>query len=339
MLPTEDLFVYVYVLIDDADQGQGHRHPGAAPARRPAAPTRRSWRSPRCAWLLGRRSEAGFLAEVARDWAHLFPVLPHQSELNRRARWLWGAFEQFRGGAGGPPARRRLPADRHQRAAGQARLPGPRPRRLDRPQWPACPVRPRRRARRVVLRLPPGGQDRPGQPASCGPGASCPAAVSERDVGTDLLESRAAAPRPARGQGVQRQGVRRVPGRLRHRRAGPAHQGPAQDHARRSCRRSSPSGATASRPPLRRSPTRWSWPATARIPSGACSPGQPRPSPPIPSCGPVSPHHRSTHITRLRSHPARSFLTRTVHTCRQLSTPRRPEMRRILDLGNCGSAP
>jgi hypothetical protein len=33
---------------------------------------------------------------VARDWAHLFPRLPHQSEANRRIRWLWGAFEQLR---------------------------------------------------------------------------------------------------------------------------------------------------------------------------------------------------------------------------------------------------
>ena len=33
---------------------------------------------------------------MARDWAHLFPVLPHQSEASRRIRWLWGAFEQFR---------------------------------------------------------------------------------------------------------------------------------------------------------------------------------------------------------------------------------------------------
>jgi hypothetical protein len=46
--------------------------------------------------LLGRRSESGFLAEVARDWGHLFPVLPHQSEANRCTRWLWGAFEQLR---------------------------------------------------------------------------------------------------------------------------------------------------------------------------------------------------------------------------------------------------
>ncbi len=46
--------------------------------------------------LLGRRSGAGFLAEVARDWPRLFPALPHQSEANRRIRWLWGAFEQLR---------------------------------------------------------------------------------------------------------------------------------------------------------------------------------------------------------------------------------------------------
>ncbi len=95
MLPTEDLFVYVYVLVDDAI---GSRVIAIAPRPGPA---------PACSdaellaialvrHLLGRRSEAGFLAEVARDWAHLFPRLPHQSEANRRIRWLWGAFEQLR---------------------------------------------------------------------------------------------------------------------------------------------------------------------------------------------------------------------------------------------------
>src|ERR1700746_399102 len=95
MMPTEDLFVYVYVLVDDAI---GSRAVAIAPRPGPA---------PGCTdaelltialvrHLLGRRSEAGFLAEVARDWSHLFPVLPHQSEANRRIRWLWGAFEQFR---------------------------------------------------------------------------------------------------------------------------------------------------------------------------------------------------------------------------------------------------
>ncbi len=95
MLPTEDLFVYVYVLVDDAI---GSRAIAIAPRPGPA---------PACSdaelltialarHLLARRSEAGFLAEVARDWAHLFPKLPHQSEANRRIRWLWGAFEQLR---------------------------------------------------------------------------------------------------------------------------------------------------------------------------------------------------------------------------------------------------
>jgi hypothetical protein len=95
MLPTEELFVYVYVLVHDlirAGVVQIPRRPGPAPACTDAellaiAQVRH---------LLGRRSESGFLAEVARDWGHLFPVLPHQSEANRRTRWLWGAFEQIR---------------------------------------------------------------------------------------------------------------------------------------------------------------------------------------------------------------------------------------------------
>src|SRR6516162_2753819 len=105
MLPTEDLFVYVYVLVDDAI---GSRAVAIAPRPGPA---------PACTdaelltialvrHLLGRRSEAGFLAEVARDWAQLFPSLPHQSQANRRIRWLWGAFEQLRAMLAA-----RLPAD------------------------------------------------------------------------------------------------------------------------------------------------------------------------------------------------------------------------------------
>jgi hypothetical protein len=105
MLPTEDLFVYVYVLVDDAI---GSRAVAIAPRPGPA---------PACTdaellaialvrHLLGRRSEAGFLAEVARDWSHLFPRLPHQSQANRRIRWLWGAFGAAAGDAGGPAARR-----------------------------------------------------------------------------------------------------------------------------------------------------------------------------------------------------------------------------------------
>ena len=95
MLSTEDLFVYVYVLIHDLVLAGAiviPPRPGPAPACTDAellaiAEVRH---------LLGRRSEAGFLAEVARDWGHLFPVLPCQSEANRRTRWLWGTFEQLR---------------------------------------------------------------------------------------------------------------------------------------------------------------------------------------------------------------------------------------------------
>ena len=95
MLATELLFVYVYCLVDDTIKGGTlviPRRPGPAPACTDAelltiALVRH---------LLGRRSESGFLAEIRRDWLHLFPQLPHQSEVNRRIRWLWGAFEQLR---------------------------------------------------------------------------------------------------------------------------------------------------------------------------------------------------------------------------------------------------
>src|SRR4051812_1351009 len=67
--------------------GQGRRRPVATPSC-----SRSRWSA--ICWA--GRSEAGFLAEVARDWAPLFPRPPHQSEVNRRIRWLSGAFEQLR---------------------------------------------------------------------------------------------------------------------------------------------------------------------------------------------------------------------------------------------------
>ena len=95
MLPTEDLFVYTYVLVDDAiSSGAIVIAPRPGPA--PACTDAELLAVALVRHLLGRRSEAGFLAEVARDWAHLFPRLPCQSEANRRIRWLWGAFEQVR---------------------------------------------------------------------------------------------------------------------------------------------------------------------------------------------------------------------------------------------------
>lgn len=95
MLPTEDLFVHVYVCVDDAIAAGAVDIP-TRPGPAPACSDAELLTIALVRHVLGRRSEAGFLAEVARDWAHLFPHLPHQSEANRRTRWLWAAFEQLR---------------------------------------------------------------------------------------------------------------------------------------------------------------------------------------------------------------------------------------------------
>jgi hypothetical protein len=82
MLATELLFVCVYCLVDDAIKAGAlliPRRPGPAPAcTDPELLTIALVRH-----LLGRRSENGFLAEIRRGWLHLFPHLPHQSEVNR----------------------------------------------------------------------------------------------------------------------------------------------------------------------------------------------------------------------------------------------------------------
>ena len=129
MLPTEDLFVYVYVLVDDAiADGVIAIPPRPGPA--PACSDAELLAIALVRHLLGRRSEAGFLAEVARDWAHLFPRLPHQSEANRRIRWLWGAFEQLRAMLAA-----RLPDDDCQQA-GTTAIPVRHPSRVRGPdQW------------------------------------------------------------------------------------------------------------------------------------------------------------------------------------------------------------
>jgi hypothetical protein len=95
MMPLSDLFVHVYVLVDDALAGGAvpvPRRPGPAPACSDAEVLAVAL----VRHLLGRPSEAAFLEEVRREWGHYFPRLPVQSEFNRRARWLWGAFEHLR---------------------------------------------------------------------------------------------------------------------------------------------------------------------------------------------------------------------------------------------------
>jgi len=93
MPPTEDLFVYVYGLVDDAISARAVAiATRAGPA--PACPDAELLAIALVRHLLGRRSEAGFLAEVARDWAHLFPRLPHQSQASRRSPAVSHHFPQ-----------------------------------------------------------------------------------------------------------------------------------------------------------------------------------------------------------------------------------------------------
>jgi len=95
MLPAEDLFVHCYVLVDDLIRDKIVRIP-PRPGPVPACADAEIITIALVRHLLGRRSEAGFLAEIRREWPELFPTLPHPSEVNRRTRWLYGAYEQLR---------------------------------------------------------------------------------------------------------------------------------------------------------------------------------------------------------------------------------------------------
>ena len=143
--------------------------------------------------LLGRRSAAGFLAEVARDWGDLFPHLPCQSEANRRIRWLWGASGQLRAMLAS-----RLPEDDCQqidtsavpvkhtsrvRGAGQQTSPGNDlaarfGRDAAHAEW--------------FYGFPAGHQDRPGQPG--GPGVEHRARRGQRARGRHRPAGRRAGP-------------------------------------------------------------------------------------------------------------------------------------------------
>ena len=95
MLPVEDLFVHCYVLIDDLLHNSLVIIP-TRPGPVPACTDAEILTIALVRHLLGRRSETGFLTEIRREWPALFPHLPHPSEVNRRTRWLYGAFDQIR---------------------------------------------------------------------------------------------------------------------------------------------------------------------------------------------------------------------------------------------------
>ncbi len=95
MMPLADLFVHVYVQIDDGLKSGAIPVP-QRPGPEPACSDAEVLTIATVRHLLGRRSESGFLAEVRREWGAYFPRLPHRSEFNRRVRWWWGAFELWR---------------------------------------------------------------------------------------------------------------------------------------------------------------------------------------------------------------------------------------------------
>ena len=288
MLPTEDLFVYVYVLVDDAiSSGAIVIAPRPGPA--PACTDAELLAVALVRHLLGRRSEAGFLAEVARDWAHLFPRLPHQSEANRRIRWLWGAFEQVRAMLAA-----QVPEDDCQQVDTSA-IPVKHTSRVRGPdQWtgPGNDLAARfgRDAAhaewfygfRLAIKTDLGSR-------IVRAWSIVPAAVNEREVAIDLLC--AGAPRDlladkgfngkdfAAQLAAQGTAVLIPPGKDQ-RAAMPPLLLKVIAEWRNRVETASP-----------RSPIRWNWPGTAPIPSGACSPGPPPPSQHIPSCAPASPEH------------------------------------------------
>jgi hypothetical protein len=187
MLPTEDLFVYVYVLIHDLITAGAIAIP-ARPGPEPACSDAELLTIAQVRHLLGRRSEAGFLAEVARDWDHLFPHLPHQSEANRRIRWLWGAFEQLRSHLAA-----QIPEDDCQQIDTSA-LPVKHTSRVRGPDGWTGPDGPHARfgrdaahaewlyGFRLAVKTDLGSRIVRAQ-------SIVPAAVNERDVGSDLLEA------------------------------------------------------------------------------------------------------------------------------------------------------
>jgi hypothetical protein len=132
MLPLADLFVEVFVLIDDAICSRAipiPRRPGPTPACSDAEVLTIAL----VRHLLARPSEAGFLAEVARDCPPV-PAPAGPSELNRRVRWLWGAFELLRRHLAA-----RLPADPWQQVDTSA-LPVKHPSRVRGPDGWVGPV-------------------------------------------------------------------------------------------------------------------------------------------------------------------------------------------------------
>src|SRR5579883_1982745 len=107
MMPVGDLFVHVYVLVDDALRAglvPIPSRPGPAPVCSDAEVLTIAL----VRHLLGRPSERGFLAEVRRDWHHEFPApaAPERVPAQRAPRTPVGCGDRMagRGPTGCAPA-------------------------------------------------------------------------------------------------------------------------------------------------------------------------------------------------------------------------------------------
>jgi hypothetical protein len=149
MLALSDLFVHLYVLIDDTIQDDIIAIP-ALPGPAPACSDAEVLTITLARHLQGVTSENVWLAQVRAHWRHYFPHLPAQSEFNRRVRWCWGALELLR-----QHLIAEIPEDRWQQVDTTS-LPLKHPSRVRGPHGWVGPLRLRRCASRVVLRLSPG---------------------------------------------------------------------------------------------------------------------------------------------------------------------------------------
>lgn len=109
MLPTEDLFVHVCVLVHDLILSGAIRIP-RRPGPAPACTDAELLAIAEVRHLLGRRSESGFLAEVARDWGHLFPGCRARARPTGRPAGCGG--RSSRSGPSWPPGCPRMTASR-----------------------------------------------------------------------------------------------------------------------------------------------------------------------------------------------------------------------------------
>lgn len=267
MVHIQDLFVHCYVVIDDLIRsGQVLLPPRPGPT--PACSDAEVLTIDVVRHLLGRRSESGFLREVATEHADLFPVLPHHSEFNRRVRWLWGAFDQIR------EALLRFFEPDEWAQVDTSALPVKHPSRVRGPDsWVGAADLVARFGRdaahgewfygfRLAIRTDLGSR-------LVRAWSIVPAAVNERDLIPDLLSSNAGQLRGL----MTDKGFASAAVRAELAEAGITHLVPPPRPNAPPCRpgyaRSSPPTATGSRPRSAKSPTRWNCPATAPTPSGA----------------------------------------------------------------------